>query len=220
MGQPQMNIMGGGAANRMMQTNAPAPSNIMSGIKTAVTAQPDEADDFGDFSGPATTSTRSEPTDPISKLINLDSLSINKKKEDKAQEPIIYNAAAQQSYMTQKQAPKDAISNEFAFSGLDGIQKPVNFSIQSSVGHRAAGQPAMSSMAPSPGMGMQGMSQGMMGMQGQSGMGMQSMGGMPQQGMMGGMQGGMMGGQNMMGGMPQQSGMGMQVGMPQQGMMG
>lgn len=196
----QMNIMQGGFSNGMSAPvhNAEATTNIMSGTKAAF--QPsDEPDDFGDFSGPAI-STQTESTDPVSKLINLDSLSINRKKEDKTDAPIIYNAAAQHSFMTQKQAPKSNIGNEFAFSGLDGIQKPINLNINSTV-HRSAGQPAMNSMSsPSPGMGVN-MQGGMMG--GMQGTGMMS-GGMQAGGMMGGMQGaGMMGtaqNTNMMGG--------------------
>jgi len=194
MASQQMNIMQGGMGNGMAAPvpNTMAPTNVMSGTKTAATiSQPsNEPDDFGDFSGP-TTSTQTESTDPISKLINLDSLSINKKKEDKANAPIIYNAAAQQSFMTQQQAPKSNTGNEFAFSGLDGIQKPINLNIQSAAGHRSAGQPVMSAMSsPSPGMGGN-MRGGMMG--GIQGTGMMG-GGMQAGGMMGGMQGaGMMG---------------------------
>lgn len=213
MSSPQMNMMQGGVGNGMVSqfsNSVPTdPNNAMSGTKiaAAVSQQPADSDDFGDFSG-ATTSPKLGSADPISKLINLDSLSLNKKKEDKAHAPILYNVAAQQSFMTQQYAPKTDTGNEMAFSGLDGIQKPMNFSIKSnSGGHRNAGQPIMSTMTSQPSTQtmpssqmMGGNMQGMMGSMQAGGM----MPGMQAAGMMGGTQGanmvGVQGG-NMMSGM-------------------
>lgn len=154
--------------------------------------------------------------DPINKLISLDSLTLNKPKEDKTKQPIIYNQAAATAYQT-KSSMGSTVNPALSFSGIDGLNKQVDISVKTPVSNRQPGQPIM---APANNIGMQG-SMGMgMGMnvqqQGMAGGAMQGNMGMrmgmntQQQGMMGNnMMGGQMGASqmnNMMGNQMNMSG--------------
>lgn len=65
--------------------------------------------------------------DPLSNLISLDSLTKNKKKDDKTNEPFAYNNAAKQCIQIAAQRNKgletSKIAADMAFSGADGIHK-------------------------------------------------------------------------------------------------
>mmetsp|Transcript_4292 Transcript_4292/g.9261 ORF Transcript_4292/g.9261 Transcript_4292/m.9261 type:complete len:653 (-) Transcript_4292:611-2569(-) len=211
------------AFGKMGLSSAPAP---------VVAAAPaaDDGDDFGDFEGADTSTSKAAETssDPLSKLISLDGLTKNTKKEDK---------------------PKESIGEKMAFSSVDGMSGGLSMGMSQPVmGSGVTGDVGaknISLMAPPMGgnqmMGgqhQQGMMQNRM-MGGQQLQGMmqnQMMGGQPQQqqqrmiqnSMMGGMQGGMNGGvhnqmmnnqmmgggsmQGMGGGMGFQGGIGMQQG--------
>lgn len=201
------NIMGGGAGTNKSPSNPEVTSN--------------EDDDFGDFSG-AGTKAHSTAADPMSKLIQLDSLTSNKKKEDKTREPIIYNDAAATSFATQSSMGSSA-NAPASFAGIDGLNKTIDISVKSSPSNLQPGQPIMASTGTGlsatqtggtmPGMGMNQMPTGMMATQNMMG-GMQ-----PNMVMMNNQMGGMA--PNMMGGMqPNMMMMNNQMGMMMNGMGG
>merc|ERR1712176_132209 len=116
---------------------------------TATQNQP-ESDDFGDFSGAASSKPSTVSSDPLSKLVNLDGLTKTSKKEDPINTPIIFNAAAAQANVNQvqPQVSSSTAINEMAFHGIDGIQKPIDLSIKSPAStHRSSGQPIMAAPA-------------------------------------------------------------------------
>ena len=116
-------------------------------------------DEFGDFEDAATaqrtvsssSSSSSIAVDPLNKLISLDSLSSYKKKEDKLNDPIIFNHQAAQ-YVKEKQSSTTSTFNASTtqsktspFLGVDGLQKPINIMPHDSANHRLSGMPVMSS---------------------------------------------------------------------------
>jgi epsin len=114
--QPMTQPMGGGLQFNSM----PAKNQVAFGHS--------DNDDFGDFedaaAAPAMTAGSS---DPLSKLISLDGLSKNSKKQDKLNEPIIANAAAavfvQEKEQIQAAVKLSAKGNSMSFAGIDGLHK-------------------------------------------------------------------------------------------------
>jgi len=193
---------------QQMQGAAPTPAMANNG------AAADNGDDFGDFedADPFANSTV-KSSDPLSKLISLDGLMKNEKKENKLNQPVVVNEAAfQYVQQMQQQGPgANNIGAQMSFQGIDGLGNNRDLIAKGTQGNNLQqGQPIMGSgiqgkvgvdniamMAPQMG-GNQGM--GMM----QGGGMMGNAGGMNQQGgngMMGGNQGmGRMQGGGMMGG--------------------
>lgn len=109
------NLMSGGSGHR--QAKAPA-SNF-------------DDDDFGDFAD-ANPTKANVPTansgDPLSKLISLDGLSKNTKKEDRLNAPIVVNQAAAAYIQEKEQIAQNVQQSKkgsaMSFSGIDGLQKP------------------------------------------------------------------------------------------------
>jgi len=166
------NVMGGGTGRNVPKKAPAAPATFN-----------DDDDGFGDFSGSGNkSSTTSTNADPMSRLIQLDSLTLNSKKEDKTKQPIIYNAAAATA-MNTKNTMAPVSNPDLSFSGIDGLNRQVDISMKTPISNRQPGQPIMVSNNAAP--------SNNTGMQGGMGMGMQQQ----QQGMMGNGQGG-----NMMGG--------------------
>lgn len=138
--QPMMNgaaAMGGfqqpmSSGNVMASQPAPAPAND---------------DDFGDFEGASPSKAPATSSDPLSKLISLDGLSKNAKKEDKINEPIVATPAAA-NYVNQQQQIQQVHKSTNAaasFQGLDGLNKPSNFDSKAPMSNRTPGQPVMAS---------------------------------------------------------------------------
>lgn len=115
-------------------------NNIMDGGRTNKNVQDD--DDFGDFADGTTTGAKSK-IDPLSNLISLDGLKKNSKKEDKTSEPILFNQAAKDYADNQNQIKAESlkVSADFAFSGVDGLNK-VSTTSQPQMS-RAGNQPIM-----------------------------------------------------------------------------
>ena len=159
MGQPAMGGM------QQQQLQQPIASNVMGGGAMAPSpAAPTQAggddDEFGDFADAAPTPAKAVSSDPLSKLISLDGLSKNTKKEDKLSQPVVVNEAAaqfvkhQQELINQggQQAAFQA-NAAMSFKGLDGLnnmsvpQQQSNSTLsQSSVMVSAGGSDAISSM--------------------------------------------------------------------------
>jgi len=152
MQQPGMGMtpmMGGNMSQGM---NAMNNSGAMGGSMSAQPASTTTDDDFGDFSGArsggAPSSASSVPHDPMSKLISLDGLSKNEKKEDKLNQPIIANAAAA-SFVQQKDQIQSAMQqgtkgSTMSFEGIDGLHK------QSAMGNGMMTMAPASTMASNP----------------------------------------------------------------------
>lgn len=177
MGGSQSNIMGGQRGN-----------NVMGGQSKPVSASDD---DFGDFNDG---SSGKSAADPLSNLISLDSLTMNKKNVDKTKEPVLFNDAAKAYVVSgaqHKPVGTTKAAADMAFSGVDGLHKQTSFSgnmnpMNSMGGNFQSGQSVMN----------RGGNNNMM-----NGMQQQAMGGMNNNmGMMGGMS-------NNMGGMSQQRNM-------------
>ena len=207
-GNPALGVMGGSTSKNIMGGGQPKK------LQQQKQEKDDDEDDFGDFSG--SNNNTNANLDPMSKLIQLDSLTLNSKKNDKTKEPVIYNEAAATALKT-SMATGSTSASDLSFTGLDGLNKQVNISIKQPVSNRQPGQPIMSEVTNNNMIG---------GMQGGMNMGMGMGMGMNQQqqgmAMMGGFQGNnMMMGNNMTGMqgnnmMPNMGGMG---GMGGQGMM-
>jgi len=113
---------------------------------SAPVSAPAHDDDFGDFEdaspskAPVTSS-----SDPLSKLISLDGLSKNAKKEDKLSEPIVATPAAANFVNQQQQIQQVHKSTNAAasFQGLDGLNKSSNLEKKGPVSNRKSGQPVM-----------------------------------------------------------------------------
>lgn len=111
-------------------------NNIMSGgntlqQKTQQSSGGDD-DDFGDFADGTKSSQGGGASagDPMSKLISLDGLTNNKKKnESKINEPIIANAAAatfvQEKDQIQANVQQSTKGSSMSFQGIDGLNKPM-----------------------------------------------------------------------------------------------
>jgi len=160
---PMSNSMPSNANTAFMSSTMPSNMNtITMPISNTATQHQPESDDFGDFSGPASSKPPNVSSDPLSKLVNLDGLTKTSKKDDPIHTPIIFNAAAAQANVNQgqPQVSSSTVINEMAFHGIDGIQKPIDLSIMSSATHRSSGQPIMTapastSMTPNNPMGSQ-----------------------------------------------------------------
>jgi epsin len=171
------NIMGGGNSMMMQQQQQPIiGGNTMMGFNSMngggmqqqkqqqqqhfQVAAPD--DDFGDFAAATTPTTSSgknampsNSSNPLNKLISLDSLSKNKSNslEDKLNQPIIANAAAatfvQEKDQIQAAVKQSVKGSSMSFAGIDGLHKP---SMMSSVAGVGGFTNTMQMMPPSTGM--------------------------------------------------------------------
>mmetsp|Transcript_12851 Transcript_12851/g.18495 ORF Transcript_12851/g.18495 Transcript_12851/m.18495 type:complete len:269 (+) Transcript_12851:1-807(+) len=114
-----MNTMGNGAGmgGMTLSVSTPAAAND---------------DDFGDFEDAAPKQASvAVSTDPLAKLISLDGLKKNPKKEDKTAAPIVFNSAAAQ-YLYDKKSGIQATNPAMSFQGIDGLNKvPTNFNVAS-----------------------------------------------------------------------------------------
>jgi epsin len=124
--QAQQNVNG----NTMLSANTSHQSHQQSNRPNAPqNSSNNNEDDFGDFSGPVNSSAASArgPVDPLSKLISLDGLSKNPRKEDKLNQPIIANAAAA-TFVQERQhiaeiVKKGTQGSNMSFAGIDGLHK-------------------------------------------------------------------------------------------------
>jgi len=213
-----MNTMNDAFGNMNFQS-VPTPAATM----PAPTASGDD-DDFGDFADAEPSSVKANVTssDPLSKLISLDGLSKNTKKEVK-KEPSNVQTHQQYGFQQQSSQPVMGIGQTGDIGEVFGQLMSNNQQAQGQ--QNRMGQQMNQQMQPNAGMNMMGGYNNMMGgMQGNMGqmnqMGMQgNMGQMSPQMMggqvmggqvMGGMQGQGMGGMGMQGNMHNMQGMGMQ----------
>ena len=208
-----MNTMNGAFGNMNFQS-APSPAATMS----APTASGDD-DDFGDFADAEPSSAKLNVTssDPLSKLISLDGLSKNTKKEVKKESP---NFAANQQYGFQQQSSQPVVMGVGQTGDIGEVFGQLMTNNQPAQGQQRMGQQTNQQMQPNAGMNTMGGNNNMMGgMQGNMGqmnqMGMQGNGNMGQLNTqmmggqtMGGMQGQGMGGMGMQGHMNNMQGMG------------
>jgi len=203
-----MNTMNDAFGNMNFQS-APAPAATMPAPATS-----EDDDDFGDFAG-AEPSAKSNVTssDPLSKLISLDGLSKNTKKEVK-KEPS-FNTAAPSQYGFQQQNNSQPVLGTGQTGDIGEVFGQLMTNNQQAQAQQRMAQQRMAQQMnqqkqSNTGMNMMGGNNNMMGgMQGNQ-MGMQQMN--PQMGgqMMGGMQGQGMGGMGMQGNTNNMQGMGMQ----------
>ena len=120
------NVMGGGMNSNVMGGGISMNNNMMGGGSKPKPAPAD--DDFGDFAAAAPTKAAAPVSnDPLSKLISLDGLAKNTKKEDKLNQPIVVNQAAA-SYLQEKDKiaesmKKGSKGNTMSFEGIDGLHK-------------------------------------------------------------------------------------------------
>lgn len=207
-----MNTMNDAFGNMNFQS-APAPAATMPAPATS-----GDDDDFGDFAG-AEPSAKSNVTssDPMSKLISLDGLSKNTKKEVK-KEPSFNNAAPSQ-FGFQQQNNSQPVLGTGQTGDIGEVFGQLLTNNQQAQAQQRMAQQMNQQMQPNTGMNMMGGYNNMMGgMQGNQ-MGMQQMNPQMMGGqMMGGMQGQGMGGMGMQGNTNNMQGMGMQGNMNMQGM--
>eukprot|EP00540_Astrosyne_radiata_P017197 CAMPEP_0116849342 /NCGR_PEP_ID=MMETSP0418-20121206/15518_1 /TAXON_ID=1158023 /ORGANISM="Astrosyne radiata, Strain 13vi08-1A" /LENGTH=675 /DNA_ID=CAMNT_0004481051 /DNA_START=6 /DNA_END=2034 /DNA_ORIENTATION=+ len=158
-GQPSMNQggMAGGVTSNVM-------SGGMGNGSTAAAPAPaaDDGDDFGDFEDAAPKkAATSTSSDPMSRLISLDGLEKNKKKEDKLSQPILATPAAAQYMETQKYMQSQGIpvnagpNPEMSFKGIDGLggmgaSAPTGMATPLPTGTQQQGQAAMASNVMGP----------------------------------------------------------------------
>ena len=107
-------------------------------------------DDFGDFENAVTSAAAvSTSSDPLSKLISLDGLTKNTKKDtvNMLHQPIAATPAAQQYLQYQQNAQTQGLQNltlnpAMSFRGIDGLNKPMDFGVVPP-SNLANGQPVM-----------------------------------------------------------------------------
>lgn len=107
-------------------------------------------DDFGDFENAATPATAvSTSSDPLSKLISLDGLTKNSKKDTRSMlhQPIAATPAAQQYLQYQQNAQTQGLQNltmnpAMSFRGIDGLNRPTDFGVVPP-SNLTTGQPVM-----------------------------------------------------------------------------
>ena len=140
--QQQPAMMNGGG---MMGMQQPMGGSSASDFPPAPAANDD--DDFGDFEDAAPKKEVVKSSDPLGKLISLDSLTKNTKKEDKLNEPVVATPAALNFVNQQQQIQHvNQTSNAAAsFQGIDGLNKPMNFEPKKVASTRQAGKPIMAS---------------------------------------------------------------------------
>ncbi len=138
MNQMHMNQMNMNQMNQMNMAQQPANSanfgammgGQQAGAQDKATAAPavQNDDDFGDFADANQTKSVNTSADPMSKLISLDGLTKNNesKKKSKANDPIIYNAAAAQYIQDKNSGGVSTINSQLAFQGVDGLNKTPN----------------------------------------------------------------------------------------------
>ena len=200
-----MNTMNDAFGNMNFQS-APTPAATM----PVPTASGDD-DDFGDFADAEPSSAKSNvsSSDPMSKLISLDGLSKNTKKEVK-KEPS--NTGAPQQYGFQQSNSSQPVMGVGQTGDIGEVFGQLMTNNQQVQAQQRMGQQMNQQMQPNGGMNMMGGNNNMMGGTQGNQMGMQHqmnpqmMGGQ----MMGGMQGQGMGGMGMQGNMHNMQGMGMQ----------
>jgi hypothetical protein len=120
-----------------------------SSLPPAASANGDDDDDFGGFAS-ATNKVAIPSSDPMAKLISLDSLSKNKKKENPLEKPILFNdiAAAQieQKPHAEENARAKSLTAELSFRGIDGLSgsaSPAALASKSVHKNKAPGAPIM-----------------------------------------------------------------------------
>jgi hypothetical protein len=100
--------------NQQMPTATPSvPTNIAN-----------NDDDFGDFADadPSSAKSLEKTSDPLSKLISLDGLTKNVKKEEKINEPVVVNDAAAKYLQDKMTNPQMGMAkNPMGFQGIDGF---------------------------------------------------------------------------------------------------
>ncbi len=193
--------------------------NFQSAPAAAMPAPPasGDDDDFGDFADaepPAKSNVTS--SDPLSKLISLDGLSKNTKKEVK-KEPS-FNTAAPTQYGFQQQNNSQPVLGTGQTGDIGEVFGQLMTNNQQAQAQQRMAQQMNQQMQSNTGKNMMGGNNMMGGMQGNQ-MGMQQMNPQMMGGqMMGGMQGQGMGGMGMQGNTNNMQGMGMQSNMNMQGM--
>jgi len=172
-GSSSFNAFGNTVSQQGMM-NTMSGSGMMSGmqqiIPTTVAPAAGGDDDFGDFENAAAPSQAvSSSSDPLSKLISLDGLTKNTKKEvpSMLHQPIAATPAAQQYLQYQQQAQAQGLQTltmnpAMSFRGIDGLNKPVDFGVTPQSNHSngqvvmgganvtAGGADMISMMAPIP----------------------------------------------------------------------
>jgi epsin len=121
----------------------------LSSLPPAASANGDDDEDFGGFTS-ATNKVAIPSSDPIAKLISLDSLSKNKKKENPLEKPILFNelAAAQieQKPHDEENVRSKSLTAELSFRGIDGLSgsaSPAALASKSVHKNKAPGVPIM-----------------------------------------------------------------------------
>jgi hypothetical protein len=151
--QPVNPMMGGNTnafnafGNTMPQQgmiNTMNGGGMMGGVQQSFPTMPATSgggdDDFGDFEDavPAAAATSSSTkSDPLNKLISLDGLTKNTKKDNSPHmmnQPIAANQAAQHYLQFQQQAQAQgtqtlSMNPAMSFRGLDGLNKPMDFGV-------------------------------------------------------------------------------------------
>eukprot|EP00804_Cyclotella_cryptica_P009510 CCRYP_006221-RA/>CCRYP_006221-RA protein AED:0.06 eAED:0.06 QI:211/1/1/1/0.66/0.57/7/1454/662 len=127
-------------ANQQMGSNMNTMNNVFGNmslqhqqIPTATSSVPtnnaENDDDFGDFADadPSSAKSQEKSSDPLSKLISLDGLTKNVKKEDKVNEPVVVNDAAAQYLQDKKTNPQMGVTkNPMGFQGIDGFTRDLS----------------------------------------------------------------------------------------------
>ncbi|KAL7482611.1 hypothetical protein ACHAW6_008277 [Cyclotella cf. meneghiniana] len=122
-------------ANQQMGSNINAMNNVFgsmslqsqqkpTGTPSAPTNNVENDDDFGDFADadPSSAKSLEKTSDPLSKLISLDGLTKNVKKEEKINEPVVVNDAAAQYLQDKMTNPQMGMTkNPMGFQGIDGF---------------------------------------------------------------------------------------------------
>lgn len=119
-------------ANQQMGSNINAINDVFGKISlqnkqipsATPTTNADNDDDFGDFADadPSSAKSLEKSSDPLSKLISLDGLTKNVKKEEKINEPVVVNDAAAQYLQDKKTNPQMGMTkNPMGFQGIDGF---------------------------------------------------------------------------------------------------
>lgn len=136
---------------QQQQTGVGATGGSMRNLTSA--ANDGDDDDFGGFSGADSSAKISIPNnDPTAKLVSLDGLSKNKKKEDPLARAIVFNEAAavqvQQKHSSDEaESRAKSLNRDLSFRGIDGLSgsaSPAALASKNQV-HRKLGQPVMQS---------------------------------------------------------------------------
>lgn len=129
------------------------PTSVMSGSMQVAQNNTNSGgdDDFGDFEDAASSKKLVTSSDPMSRLISLDSLSKNETHKSKLNDPIVASPAAAQYIQNQQQMQQQGVSTkvgdnpEMSFRGIDGLTSQSNFASTQPTSNLKPGQSVMGS---------------------------------------------------------------------------